>query len=199
MITKINHLTPIEFCRRNKYGYQIWLFECDCKNKTRKEILLSSVKSGHTKSCGCLHNKDKIIHGLAEKHRLYTTWKNIKQRCYNNNCKQYKNYGGRGIIMCDEWKSDFQKFYDWAIMNGYKNDLTIDRIDNNKFYESTNCRWITIQEQQQSKRNTKSITFNGKSQNISQWEIELCFKKNVLKSRLRRGWSVEKALTTPIS
>lgn len=198
MITKINHLTPIEFCRRNKYGYQIWLFECDCKNKTRKEILLSSVKSGHTKSCGCLCNKDKIVHGLAEKHRLYKIWKNIKTRCYNKNCVQYKDYGKRDITICEEWKRDFKVFYDWALENGYQDDLTIDRIDNNKGYFPKNCRWITIQEQQKHKRNSKYFTFNGKTQNISEWEKELGFKKDILKSRIRRGWSIEKTLTTPV-
>lgn len=142
-----------------------WECICDCGNKVI--VRQAGLRRGTTKSCGCLHRE--ITGNMSRKHglsnncgRLYPLWKSIKYRCYCKTSKDYKNYGARGIVMCDEWKNDFKSFYDWAISNGYNeektdkglNILTIDRIDVNGNYEPSNCRFITNAEQAKNKRNS---------------------------------------------
>lgn len=137
-------------------------------------------------------------HGLNET-RIYKTWVRMKVRCYNQNHDRYKNYGGRGITVCDEWKNDFKKFYEWAMKNGYSDDLTIDRIDVNGNYEPSNCRWITNKEQCNNRRNNHFITYNGKTQTVSEWAEEIGLDYNTLLVRINRlHWDIEKALTTPL-
>ena len=120
-----------------------WLCQCDCGNV--KSIALTHLRSGSSTSCGC-YQKEKareanIKHG-GRGTSLYNRWKAIRQRTTNPHDVGYKNYGGRGIKMCDEW-DNFQNFYDWCIQNGYKRELELDRIDNNKGYDPSNCRWVT--------------------------------------------------------
>lgn len=117
----------------------------------------------------------------------------MRCRCNNPNVKEYNRYGGRGIRVCDEW-NDYNVFRPWALANGYKDDLTIDRIDNNGNYTPSNCRWITLIEQQQTRSTCRMIEFNGKYQNMSQWAREYGIKVHTLKHRLNRGWSIERAL-----
>ena len=93
----------------------------------------------------------------------------MKNRCYNQNSKRYVAWGGRGIIVCDEWRNNFKAFYDWAMSHGYEEGLTLDRINNDGNYEPNNCRWTTIQEQNKNKRNVKLIIFDGKSQLLREW------------------------------
>lgn len=133
------------------------------------------------------------LHGLRNS-RLYRIWTNIKTRCYNAKDPHYSRWGGRGIVMCDEWKDDFKSFYDWAMSNGYSDDLTIDRIDNDGNYEPSNCRWVTAKEQSKNKRNVRFITYNGKTQTIPEWTKELGLGKETIRERLKRGWSDEEAL-----
>ena len=130
-----------------------WKCKCDCGNITI--VRTCKLTTGHTKSCGCLrHEKYNLTHGLR-KTRLYRIWANMKTRCYNSKDPHFKRWGGRGISICDEWRNNFKSFYDWAIYNGYKYNLTIDRIDNNGNYEPSNCRWASIKEQNQNKSNVK--------------------------------------------
>ena len=142
----------------SKYGHTAyrritWLCSCDCGN----ECVVSgdSLKSGRSRSCGCIRKEgNQTTHGMSYT-KLYNSYRAMKERCYLTSHIAYKNYGGRGITICEEWKNSFEAFADWSMANGYKNGLTIDRIDTNGNYEPANCRWITIQEQQQNKRNTK--------------------------------------------
>lgn len=118
----------------------------------------------------------------------YKRWKAMKCRCYNPNHTFYKNYGGRGITICDEWKNDFMCFYEWASQSGYKKGLTLDRIDNNKGYSPQNCRWVTRKEQGRNQRTNHKITINGETRLLCEWEeISGISSKNIIK-RLRRGW-----------
>lgn len=133
-------------------------------------------------------DKGHLKHGLRNT-RLYRIWANIKTRCYNLKDPHFERWGKRGISMCDEWKNDFKSFYDWAISNGYSDDLTIDRIDNNGNYEPSNCRWITVAEQNKNKRNVKFITYKGETKTIPEWTKELGLGKETIRERLKRGWS----------
>lgn len=128
--------------------------------------------------------------------RLYEIWRSLKKRCLNPKTEQYSNYGGRGITVCDEWRDSFQAFYDWAMANGYRDDLTLDRIDGNGNYEPSNCRWATWKEQQNNRRNNHFITYNGETKTLKQWSEQVGIDWDILYSRLKKGWSVEKALTT---
>ena len=109
------------------------------------------------------------------KHPLYEVWKVMKKRCYNPNCKSYKNYGGRGIMIYYEWKDDFKKFYDWTMLNGYKKGLTIDRIDNDGNYEPSNCRFATriIQGRNRRKQKNNTSGFVGVGLKKNRWESKI--------------------------
>lgn len=124
--------------------------------------------------------------------RLYRIWSRMKTRCYNKKYEHFKHYGGRGIKVCDEWLNDFMSFYDWSMSNGYKDNLTIDRIDVNGNYEPSNCRWLTNEEQQNNKRRNIRLTYNGKTQTITQWARELGIKRELIERRHRRGY-IDKA------
>lgn len=121
----------------------------------------------------------------------------MKKRCYNPKCRSYKDYGLRGITICDEWLSDFKAFYDWAINNGYKDDLSIERIDVDKPYEPTNCCWVSLEEQ--AKNTTRNVFFEYKGQKkiLGDWAKEYNLPFTTVRKRLGRGWDLERALTTP--
>lgn len=134
---------------------------------------------------------------MAQKSRLYTIWKNMKARC-SNNASQNSYYGARGITVCEEWRNSYQAFYNWAMANGYTDELTIDRIDVNGNYEPSNCRWATLKEQANNKRNNRLLTYNGKSLTVSQWTKELGFNQGLISRRINYlGWDIERALTEP--
>ena len=143
------------------YNRRYGLYQCKCGNTTRAQM--TQVKSGHTKSCGCLQKEAAITyqtkHGLHS-HPLYSVWKGMNARCNSKTNKAFPYYGGRGISVCDEWKKDFKTYYDWAIANGYEKGLTIDRRDNDGNYTPENCRFTTPMVQA---RNTRAIRSNNTS------------------------------------
>lgn len=177
--------------------------KCDCGNT--KSIRLLRLKSGETKSCGCIrkelfkkNKKDKTTHGQTGT-RLYNIYRSMKSRCYiKKNNKNYHSYGGRGIKICDEWLNDFESFYNWSYANGYNDDLTIDRIDNNGNYEPNNCRWITEAEQHNNTSRNINITYNGETKTLKQWSESVGINYHTLKKRYKMGWSIEDMLTKPV-
>lgn len=186
-----------------KNGNPYWLCKCDCGSDP-KAIREYHLTSGATHSCGCKKrkqiiemNKENAKHGKRYT-RIYRIWRSMKYRCYNSDYSNYENYGGRGIIVCDEWKDNFQAFYNWAIQNGYNDKLTIDRINVNGNYEPMNCRWETMKVQENNKRNNRVLLYNGKEQTITQWADEIGIKRETLISRLNAGWNIERALTEPV-
>lgn len=198
---KFNKLLVLKRVDNDKYGNTMWLCKCECGNV--KEILGAHLRSGHTKSCGCLQKENckKIIHPSKHnmsKTRIYKIWNGMKNRTNKNSTLKntlFKNYSGRGISLCNEW-NDFNQFYKWAMNNGYKDNLTIDRIDINGNYEPSNCRWITMKKQNNNRRNNIMITYNNETHTLTEWNEILGFSKGLLKNRLNRGWSVQRAFTT---
>lgn len=130
--------------------------------------------------------------------RPYRIWCSMKQRCYYNKSVGFKNYGGRGIVVCDEWKNNYLLFLDWALANGYSDQLTLDRIDSNGNYEPSNCRWVSYVQQNNNSSNNVLLTFNGVTHTIAEWSRIVGLKKSTIEYRKRIGWSDEKALTTPL-
>lgn len=154
---KFGRLKVIEYYGSNKNGRALWLCQCEC-GKT-KIVIGNSLLSNLTTSCGCFNKEKarnrKTKHNLSYS-KLYKVWQGMKTRCYNGKFIYYKNYGGRGISICDEWKCNFLTFYKWAINNGYQEGLTIDRTNNDGNYEPNNCRWVTRAEQNRNQRKTKN-------------------------------------------
>ena len=167
---------------------KMWECKCDCGNI--KIISRSSLVSGDTVSCGCYHKEH--AHDYGKKHgltntKLYTKWSGIVQRCTNPNAIHYDMYGGRGITICDEWRNDFYSFYSWSIENGYKDGLTIDRIDNNKGYYPENCRWTDLETQANNTRRNHYITYNNETKTLTQWARLLNVNVETLRYRVNHG------------
>lgn len=196
---KFGRLTAIEKVepRRPKSGTW-WRCVCDCGEEVI--VQASAMRSGNTKSCGCLHTEmNKRKRGVkSEEHgeRICNIRDGMIRRCYNKNEPAYKWYGARGITVCDEWlrHGGRRAFYDWSIENGYRDDLSIDRIDNNGPYAPWNCRWATTGEQSRNNRRNRIIEFNGESHVLMDWEKITGVKRETIAHRLNIGWSVEDAL-----
>lgn len=130
--------------------------------------------------------------------KIQRAWSHIKQRCYNPNCKSYKDYGERGIKMCEEWKNSLEAFGQWSLSNGFSDGMTIDRIDNDGDYKPSNCRWVSMTVQENNKRNNRYIVYNGKKMTISQCARLIGMHRSTLYGRIvKKGWSVEKATMEP--
>lgn len=175
----------------------LWLCKCDCG----KEIIARGwdLRKGHYISCGCsLHDGHGKKHGDCNT-RLYSIWHNMRHRCAGAYSSCYYRYGGRGITVCDEWSDSYETFRDWALSNGYADNLTIDRIDYNGNYEPSNCRWVTIQQQLLNTSRNHFLECDGVRMTVKEWADRIGVKKETIYTRLQRGWTDEQAIKTPVA
>ena len=184
-------------------GQTMWLCKCDCGNTA--VVRGTSLNTGATVSCGCFRNEEAsrraLKHGDTRDQDSisveYTTWRNMKARCYNPNHISFPYCGANGITVCSEWLDNFPQFLkDMGRRPSGK--YSLDRIDNNKGYSKGNCRWATPETQMNNMTINRILTFNDKSQTVSQWSREIGLTHFTIHARLKRGWSVEKTLTTPL-
>ena len=150
-----------------------WVCKCDCGNM--KTVRSDSLLCGAIKSCGCIKRKQDEVN-LTKNHRhkmsgtrIYSEWQGMKGRCYNKGSARYADWGGRGIEVCEQWRNSFESFYTWAMANGYQDNLTIDRIDNNGNYCPENCRWVGQQEQCRNRRSNINITIGNSTRTLMEW------------------------------
>jgi hypothetical protein len=199
---KIGRLTVLSregtyISRKSKTA--LWRCKCDCGEET--VVRGASLRNGTTTSCGCAQRENASIanttHALS-KTRLYRTWLSMKKRCGNSNDKNYVYYGGRGIKLCDEWRNDFVSFENWATLNGYSDELTIDRIDVDGNYEPSNCRWVSMKVQSNNTRRNNYYEFEDGEYTLSQISDMCGIRYSVLYKRLNRGWSLEDAVSRPV-
>lgn len=211
---RFGRLVVIE--RSENIGKQIaWLVRCDCGEV--KVVTGMHLRGGDTKSCGCFKKDNahmlgtkmgKKIGGKNKTHgstksRLYAIWRSMKERCMCPSNTFYSLYGGRGITVCEEWCNSFEVFRDWAIANGYdenalRGQCTIDRIDVDGNYEPSNCRWATLTEQQNNKRNNHNLTYDGETYTIAEWSRIVGINESTIRQRLRYGWDIEDVLRRPV-
>lgn len=195
---KFGRLTVLEYSHNVGYT-RFFLCQCDCGKK--KTVAKNNLTTGKQVSCGCLRaerlgNLNRLPEGYL---RLGKIFHAMKYRCYDPRSNRYPRYGGRGITICDEWLNDMDTFRSWAIQNGYRDGLSIDRINNDEGYCPENCRWVDKSDQLSNFSRNVIVEFNGKSQTIAQWGKELGIPRSTLHNRLRvHGWSVERALTEPV-
>ena len=165
----------------------LWMCTCECGGTAVVDAY--RLKHGETKSCGCIVREGVKPRKTDAQKRLRRIWIGMKQRCLNPSIPEYKYYGLRGIAITNEWLDDFETFYRWAIANGYQNDLTIDRISSDGNYEPSNCRWITIQDQQRNRRNNVHLTIGNETHSMTEWSKISGTKVGTISFRHKRGWS----------
>lgn len=193
--------TALEISGRNRHNQILWLCLCDCGNLSK--IPSGTLSSGRSKSCGCLHKEivsvKQTTHGLYS-HPLYRTWNSMVHRCCSPTDKDYLSYGGRGISVFDRWTDNPLEFINYAssLPNCGTEGYTLDRIDNNGNYEPGNIKFSTSLEQGNNKRSCQYFTYLNKTQCLSAWSREFGITRYVLSRRIKKGWSIEKALTTPV-
>lgn len=200
---KFGRLTVEEKAERPKHiksKRAYWKCKCDCGN----EIIATTtdLKTGHTKSCGCL--RAEKISKMSRKHgkrneRIYDIWRNMRKRCNNPKCDRYKDYGERGIEVCKEWNESFINFYKWSTNSGYNDKLTLDRINVDGNYEPSNCRWQTYKQQNNNKRNTTKVEYKNKEYTLRELSDEFNIDYEALRKRINAyKWEISKAIETPV-
>lgn len=199
---KYNFLTILNKSPRQLNGK--YFVQCLCECGSIKDYYLFKVKTGHTKSCGCYKgNKGKNFetHGLSH-HPLYEIWSNILFRCYNPNSSQYKDYGGRGVIMCDKWKGDFKIFYDWCIQNGWQKRLVVDKDIKAKLlgvepllYSPDRCSIITHKQNSNCTQRSYFIEYKGEIKTASEWAKIYNLRESTIRYRINNNWPLESVFT----
>lgn len=197
---KFNKLTIIEDCGIINKKTHVKVI-CDCGFNT--VCRFDSVISGLTKSCGCLNSESVTKHGLSS-HPLFTVWLSMRQRCNDKNCGSYKNYGGIGVVVCEEWQNNFQYFYNWAIDSGWVKGLQLDKdilspFKPGKLYSPDFCCFVTCKENSRHRRNSVSLTLGNETMNMADWCDRLDMPYALVGNRIRLGWDAEKALMEPLN
>lgn len=169
-----------------KHGAVMWKCQCDCG--TIKDVSSGHLRNGRSVSCGCYNREVITTHGKSHT-KLHRTWTSMKLRCTNPNAQEADRYINRGIKVCDEWLNSYETFEEWALANGYRDGLSLDRIDNDGNYEPSNCRWATAKEQCRNRSTNYILTVDGKSHCLSEWAEIVGIKASTIHTRKRRGWS----------
>lgn len=199
---KFGRLTVISRAENGKNWKVRWNCHCDCGNDVT--VYASHLMNGHTQSCGC-YNKDIIRSRNKENRkykycntRIYDCWKDMLRRCYNNDDEKYHTYYEKGITVCEEWH-DFKIFQEWALNNGYQDNLTIDRIDNNGNYCPENCRWTTLKIQANNTSRNRKIEYQGEIKTLAQWCDQFNLPYKIIENRINRyNWAINEAFEIPI-
>lgn len=198
---KFGRLEVVSYSHSNRGAY--WLCKCDCGNTSVARG--TALRAGEIKSCGCgsleaaRRNAEasRTKHGFSNKERLYHTWKSMKRRCYSPNDKRAEFYIEKGVVVCDEWRNDYLAFRNWALANGYREDLSIDRIDNDGDYCPENCRWATDKIQANNQSRNHRITYGGETHTVSEWADILGLSYSTMIHRVQREWPMERIVNTP--
>lgn len=186
---KDNGVFVVERCGTS-HGHIVWSCICFCGNKF--EMTGKALRKNKNPNCGCSNGTHRLSNT-----RIYQTWYSMKGRCENKDDKDYEIYGGSGIKVCKEWSDDFMSFYNWSMENGYKDDLTIDRIDNDKGYDPNNCRYVNYTIQNRNRSNTVILEHEGVSKPLAEWcEIyNIPYRRTY--ERMKKGWSSQEILLAP--
>lgn len=198
---KFGRLTAIKELQKSKYVGNTriqrakWLCKCDCGKET--VVIKENLSRGITKSCGCLKNdtQNNKTHGMS-KTRFYSEWCSMIRRCENKKDKSYRRYGGRGITVCDRWRKDFMNFYE-DMQGDYDDGLTLDRIDNSLGYNPSNCRWVSMKQQQNNRTNNVVFEIDGKKHTMSEWCDIFGLSNSMVRSRYHRGCEIDKLFLHP--
>ena len=185
-------------------GRRVIRWHCKCKCGSSLDVVVTTrdLNIGHTKSCGCIYRQSIkescVTHGETNT-RLYHIWCGMKARCMNLNSPKYKSYGGRGITVCKEWVNSYENFRDWSLSHGYKENLTIDRIDVNDGYRPDNCRWADNFTQANNRQDSFRIEYKGEIRTVHEWSGIVGISAGTIRRRIKNlNWSVEDAMTKPI-
>ena len=194
---RFGKLTAISIDHKGNGSRTYWKCKCDCGGT--RIVSNDHLRNGDVTDCGCYrkHISHWQKHNMSNS-RLYTIWSLMKQRCHNKKRVEYKDYGGRGIKVCDEWLNS-TTFIDWALNNGYSDELTLDRIDNNGNYCPSNCRWVDKKTQMRNRRNNHCVTYKGQTKTLTEWAEENGLTYAQLLKRLKLGWSFEETISKPIN
>lgn len=186
---KFFRFTVVAYVGRNNSGNALWECICDCGNT--RIVCGSNLRLGRHKSCGCL----QVKHGMAN-NQLYPTWIKMLRRCHEKSDKDYRNYGGRGIVVCDRWK-DVANFID-DMLPTYRLGLQLDRKDTDGPYSPENCHWATPKQQQRNRRNNRLLAYHGSIRSVAEWSRLTGLGEGTIASRINRGLSIEEALSLPL-
>lgn len=190
----------------SNHGYKRTKVRCICDCGSQYDGFLSHIKNGSVSSCGCLRSdmakewgKERLFkHGFSN-HPLMRIWDAMIQRCHNPNNKSYFNYGGRGVVVCEEWRKNYYSFYNWAINNGWNEKLNLDKdiFGNGLLYSPDTCKFVTRKENNRKKINNIYIEYNGENLCLQDWALRSVVSPITFYFRIKRGWHIEKALFTP--
>lgn len=196
---KLGQLTILSKCEPSHTGHTCFMTKCDCGNY--KKVVAYRLLNGTTQSCGCkkkLLDENRFKTHALSKHPLYSVWLNMNRRCDYEKGNRFYRYGGRGITVCDQWKKNFVAFYEWSVNNGWAVGLELDRRENSGIYEPSNCRYVTREVNANNKDYNRMYVVNGERLSLTQLSKKYGINKACLFARVNYGWTIERALSTPI-